>query len=98
MGRITPSFRRLFLDTVARLVRKFRPALRDSGHRKAFDTLITVWAGEAGALSMSGLPIPLDAMNLLANVHNLAEVRRLEVGVRRLQDRAARVTEGEAGE
>jgi hypothetical protein len=98
VGRITPSFRRLFLDVVERLVRKFRPALRDLGHQRAFDELLTIWAGEAGALSMSGLPIPLEAMSLLANVHNLAAVVKLEVGVKRLQNQVFHVKEGEFSE
>lgn len=77
------------------MVRKFRPALRDPGHQRAFDELVAVWAGESAAMSMSGLPLILDAMNLLANVHNRAEVERLEFGLERLQDQASLMKEGD---
>ncbi len=38
---------------------------------------------------MSNLPYLLDAMNLLANVHVRAEIERLEVKLKELQDQAS---------
>ena len=40
-------------------------------------------------MMMSNLPLPLDAMNLLANVHVRAELERLEEKLKKLQDQAS---------
>jgi hypothetical protein len=37
----------------------------------------------------SNSPLPLDAMNLMANVHTLAELERLNADLQKLQDKAA---------
>jgi hypothetical protein len=37
----------------------------------------------------SNIPLPLDAMNLLANVHTKAELERLEEKLKVLQDQAS---------
>lgn len=77
MGRITPSFRQLFLKEVERLRKKFQPALVDPEHRRAFDELIRTWSGESAAMTQSNIPATLDALNLLANVHTRAEIEGL---------------------
>ena len=40
-------------------------------------------------MMQSNLPYPLDAMNLLANVHTRAELERLEERLKVLQDQAS---------
>lgn len=77
MGRLTPSFRRLLLAEIERLYTRFRPALRNPLLQEAFDALIRIWSGESAGMMVSNLPIPLEAMNLVANVHIRTEVERL---------------------
>lgn len=89
MGRLTPSFRRLLLAEIERLYKRFRPALRDPKLQEAFDALIKVWSGESAAMMVSNLPLPLDAMNLLANVHIRTEVERLKLRYKELWAQAS---------
>jgi len=70
MGRITPSFRQLFLSEVDELKRSFYKALLDPDHREAFNLLVRAWCSEDTAMSFASIPCILDNMNLLANVHN----------------------------
>jgi len=70
MGRITPSFRQLFLSEVEQLRKDFQGALLDKGNREAFDLLIRAWCSEDHAMGNSNVPCTLDIMNLMANVHN----------------------------
>jgi len=86
MGRITPSFRRLLLAEIEGLHKRFRPKLRDQQMQEAFDALIRVWSRESPAMMQSNLPLPLDAMNLLANVHCRAELEWLEERLKVLDD------------
>jgi hypothetical protein len=78
MGRFTPSFRRLLLAEIERLYKRFRPKLRDPHLQNAFDALIKVWGVDGPAMMESNLSLPLDAMNLMANVHTKAELELLE--------------------
>jgi len=48
-------------------------------------------------MMMSNISVPLDAMNLLANVHAKAELERFEVEIKKLQDQASRLKGGEGG-
>lgn len=48
-------------------------------------------------MMQSNISVPLDPMNLLANVHAKAELTRLEAELRQLQDQAFRVKKGEKG-
>ena len=89
LGRITPSFRRLLIAEIERLHKRYRPSLRDPELQEAFDLLIREWSREGPAIIQSNLPYPLDAMNLLANVHCRAELERLEVRLKKLQDKAS---------
>jgi len=96
MGRITPSFRQLFESQVEELKRDFQNALLDLNHRGAFDLLLKeAWSAEGHAMSNSKVPVTLDAMNLMANVHNkkrVEELRRaLEERIRELEDRMERL-------
>ena len=92
VGRITPSFRRLLLAEIERLHKRFRPSLRDPRLQEAFDALIKVWSGESAAMMQSNLPYPLDAMNLLANVHCRAELEWLEERLKLLQAQASQTS------
>jgi hypothetical protein len=89
VGRFTPSFRRLLLAEIERLYTRFRPALRDPRLQEAFDALTKVWSVDAPAMMQSNLSVPLDAMNLLANVHAKAEMVRLDADIKKLQDQAS---------
>ena len=89
MGRITPSFRRLLIAEIERLHKRYRASLRDPELQEAFDLLTREWSREGPAMIQSNLPYPLDAMNLLANVHVRAEIERLEDKLKVLQDQAS---------
>lgn len=71
MGRITPSFRQLYEDLLNDLRSKFQNSLIDLENREAFDLLIKeAWSGEQAAMGNSGVPVVLDSLNLVANLHN----------------------------
>ena len=86
MGRITPIFRWLLIAKIERLHKRYRPSLRDPELQEAFDSLIREWSREGPAMTQSNLPLPLDAMNLLANVHVRVELESLETKLKVLQD------------
>jgi hypothetical protein len=48
--------------------------------------LISVWAKDTPVMMKSNVPLPLDAMNLLANVHTRVELERLEERLKVLQN------------
>lgn len=87
MGRITPSFRTLFVEEVYKLRKGFRKTLLDPEHQRAFDDLVGVWSREAAAMIESGVPAVLDNMNLLANVHTKTEMERLKRRLKELEKR-----------
>jgi hypothetical protein len=90
-----PSFRRLLIAEIERLYKRYRPSLRDPELQEAFDSLIREWSREGPAMIQSDLPYPLDAMNLLANVHVKAEIERLESEFQKLQYQASLAKKGE---
>ena len=90
MGRLTPSFQRLLVAEMERLYKRFRPKLRGPRLQKAFDALIKEWRKEAPSMMVSNISTPLDAMNLLANVHTMAELDQLRGELQKLQDQASR--------
>jgi hypothetical protein len=98
MGRVTPSFRRLLIAEIERLYKRYRPSLRDPKLQEAFDSLIREWSRERPAMIQSNLPYPLDAMNLLANVHVRAEIERFEKKLKELQEQASDLKGTEGGE
>lgn len=50
MGRITPSFRQLYEETISELKTELQAALVDLGHKKAFDLLLReAWNPEQAA-------------------------------------------------
>ena len=99
MGRITPSFRQLFESQVEELKKSFQNALLDLNHREAFNLLLKeAWSAEGHAMSNSTVPVTLDVMNLMANVHNkkcVEELRKAlrekEEKIRELEDRVERL-------
>jgi len=71
MGRITPSFRQLYEETVAELKSELQAAMVDLGHKSAFDSLLKdAWSREQAAMGNSTLPTVCDKLNLIASVHN----------------------------
>ena len=71
MGRITPSFRQLYEETVAELKSELQSAMVDLGHKSAFDLLLKdAWSREQAAMGNSTLPTVCDKLNLIASVHN----------------------------
>ena len=71
MGRITPSFRQLYEETVAELKSELQSAMVDLGHKSAFDLILKdVWSREQAAMGNSTLPTVCDKLNLMASIHN----------------------------
>jgi len=95
MGRITPSFRQLYEETIAELKSELQAAMVDLGHKSAFDLILKdAWNREQAAMGNSTLPTVCDKLNLLASVHNRKltaaiskEMREKDVKIKQLSDR-----------
>jgi hypothetical protein len=71
MGRITPSFRQLYEETISELRTELQAALVDLGHKNAFDHLLKeAWNPEQAAMGNSTLPTVSDKLNVMASIHN----------------------------
>jgi uncharacterized protein (DUF2461 family) len=71
MGRITPSFRQLYEETISELKSELQAAMVDLGHKSAFDLILKdAWNREQAAMGNSTLPTVCDKLNLVAAVHN----------------------------
>ena len=71
MGRITPSFRQLYEETVSELRTELQAALVDLSHKNAFDLLLKeAWNPEQAAMGNSTLPTVTDKLNMMASIHN----------------------------
>ena len=71
MGRITPSFRQLYEETIAELRSELQSAMVDLGHKSAFDLILKdAWNREQAAMGNSTLPTVCDKLNLIASIHN----------------------------
>jgi hypothetical protein len=71
MGRITPSFRQLYEETISELRSELQSAMVDLGHKSAFDLILRDgWSREQAAMGNSTLPTVCDKLNLIASVHN----------------------------
>ena len=71
MGRITPSFRQLYEETISELKMELQAALVDLGHKSAFDLLLKeAWNSEQAAMGNSTLPTVCDKLNIVASIHN----------------------------
>lgn len=73
LGRITPSFRQMFLRELRNLrnnKKGFYFTLHDPKHKEAFDALIRdAWQPESAAMVQSDLYGVIDDMNLMASVN-----------------------------
>lgn len=70
MGRITPTFRQLYEETISELRTELQAALVDLGHKNAFDLLLKeAWNPEQAAMGNSTLPTVCDKLNLMAAIH-----------------------------
>jgi hypothetical protein len=93
MGRITPSFRQLYLGQIEHLRSRsgFQNTLIDLENSRALDSLIKeAWSPEGAAMAQANIPAVLDVMNLMASVHNKSASdalrKRVEELEKRLQD------------
>jgi len=86
LGRVTPSFRQLYQKQVDELRKNLQAALLDPGHREAFNKLLKeVWGAEEHAMSNSKLPVVLDAMNIMANIHSRKLIADIEKKLEELE-------------
>jgi hypothetical protein len=85
MGRIIPSFRQLYEETISELKTELQAALVDLGHKSAFHLLLKeAWNSEQAVMGNSTLPTVCDKLNIMASIHN----RKLIAGlVRELNQR-----------
>ena len=85
MGRVTPSFRQLYEETISELKMEMQAALVDLGHKGAFDLLLKeAWNSEQAAMGNSTLPTVCDKLNIMASIHNRKLIASL---VRQLNER-----------
>jgi hypothetical protein len=85
MGRITPTFRQFYEDTISDLKTELQAALVDLGHKNAFDLLLKeTWNPEQAAMGNSTLPTVCDKLNVMASIHNRKLIAAL---VRELKER-----------
>lgn len=95
MGRITPSFRQLYEETIAELKSELQAAMVDLGHKSAFDLILKdAWNREQAAMGNSTLPTVCDKLNLVASIHNrkltavmTRELKEKDVKIKQLSDR-----------
>ncbi len=94
MGRITPSFRQLYEETVAELKSELQSAMVDLGHKSAFDMILKdAWNREQAAMGNSTLPTVCDKLNLIASIHNrkltaamARELKDKDIKIKQLSD------------
>jgi hypothetical protein len=85
MGRITPTFRQIYEETISGLKTELQAALVDLGHKSAFDLLLKeAWNPEQAAMGNSSLPTVCDKLNIMAAIHNRKLIAAL---VRELRDK-----------
>jgi hypothetical protein len=71
MGRITPTIRQLYEETISELKTELQAALVDLGHKSAFDLLLKeAWNPEQAAMGNSTLLTVSDKLNIMASIHN----------------------------
>lgn len=79
MGRITPSFRQLYEETICELKTQYQSSLIDLDLKQAFDLLLKeAWNAEQAAMGNSNMPTVLDKLNLTANIHNRKLIETLK--------------------
>jgi hypothetical protein len=83
MGRITPSFRQLYEETISDLRTELQAALVDLNHKSAFDLLLKeAWNPEQAAMGNSTLPTVSDKLNVMASIHNRKLIAVLSKGLK----------------
>jgi hypothetical protein len=83
MGRITPSFRQLYEETMSELRTELQAALVDLSHKSAFDLLLKeAWNPEQAAMGNSTLPTVSDKLNVMASIHNRKLIAVLTKGMK----------------
>jgi hypothetical protein len=83
MGRITPSFRQLYEETISELRTELQAALVDLSHKSAFDLLLKeAWNPEQAVMGNSTLPTISDKLNVMASIHNRKLIAVLTKGLR----------------
>jgi hypothetical protein len=95
MGRITPSFRQLYEETISELKSELQAAMVDLGHKSAFDLILRdAWNREQAAMGNSTLPTVCDKLNLVASIHNrkltaaiTKELKDKDVKIKQLSDK-----------
>ena len=89
MGRITPSFRQLFLQWLHHIHHRKGSLIRrlpDTRDRDVFDTLLrNAWAPEMAAMAEANIHPVIDIVNLTAEVNVKAELERLTRHLETLQ-------------
>ena len=100
LGRITPSFRQMFLRELKNLrnnKKGFFFSLRDLKHREAFDALIRdAWQPESAAMVQSDLYGVIDDMNLMASVNVKKEIELLKEKIEEMEKRLENVNKDKA--
>jgi hypothetical protein len=95
MGRITPTFRQLFEETISDLKTELQSALIDLGHKNAFDLLLReAWNPEQAAMGNSTSLTVCDKLNVVAATHNrkliaalVRELREKDEIIEKLEER-----------
>jgi hypothetical protein len=95
MGRITPSFRQLYEETISELRSELQAAMVDLGHKSAFDLILKdAWNREQAAMANSTLPTVCDKLNLVVSVHNrkliaavTKELKDKDIKIKQLSDK-----------
>ena len=83
MGRITPSFRQLYEETISEMRTELQAALVDLNHKSAFDLLLKeAWNPEQAAMGNSTLPTVSDKLNVMASIHNRKLIAVLTKGLK----------------
>jgi hypothetical protein len=83
MGRITPSFRQLYEETISEMRTELQAALVDLNHKSAFDLLLKeAWNPEQAAMGNSTLPTVSDKLNVMASIHNRKLIAILTKGIK----------------
>lgn len=94
MGRITPSFRQLYEETISELRSELQSAMVDLGHKSAFDLILKdAWSREQATMGNSTLPTVCDKLNLIASIHNrkltaamARELKEKDIKIKQLSD------------
>src|SRR5918994_6303864 len=93
MGRITPSFRQLYEETISELRTELQAALVDLSHKNAFDLLLKeAWNPEQAAMGNSTLPTVSDKLNVMASIHNRKLTKGLKEKDREIEELKQRVS------